>query len=124
MTASDLGRWGEDVARAYLEERGWTIVAQNARQGRGEIDLIARRAEVLAFCEVKTRSEGERWGHPTMSVNWRKRLAVTRVARAWLFAHPQPRTTLRFDVISVVAHDGGPPIVEHFEDAWWGNGVR
>jgi putative endonuclease len=124
MTAVELGPWGEGVAANYLEQRGWTILGRNVRYAAGEIDLIARRDEVLAFCEVKTRSEAERWGHPARAVGQRKRSAVTRVAREWLLENAHRSRTYRFDIITVVVGPDAPPVVEHIEDAWWGMGCR
>ena len=48
-----LGRAGEDCVNALLEREGWTILARNFRAGRGEIDLIAAKGELVAFVEVK-----------------------------------------------------------------------
>ncbi|MCH7992121.1 MAG: YraN family protein, partial [Gemmatimonadetes bacterium] len=52
----ELGAWGERLAGARLERRGWTILERNYRLGRREVDLIARKEGILAFVEVKTRS--------------------------------------------------------------------
>ena len=54
-----LGRCGEDAARSELERLGMKILCANYRHGRGEIDLIARDGEVLAFVEVKSLVVGE-----------------------------------------------------------------
>jgi len=48
-----IGRAGEDAAARHLARRGWRIVARRWRGGGGELDLVARRAGVLAVCEVK-----------------------------------------------------------------------
>jgi putative endonuclease len=50
------GREGEAVAARSLEEEGWAILARNFRGPRGEIDIIAARADTLAFVEVKNWS--------------------------------------------------------------------
>ncbi|MCI8649941.1 MAG: YraN family protein [Anaerotruncus sp.] len=49
------GSQGEAFACARLQEAGYEILAQNYYAGHFEIDIIARRAEVIAFIEVKSR---------------------------------------------------------------------
>src|SRR5262245_25523752 len=72
------GLWGERVAGAYLASRGWSIEAHRFRLGHQELDLVARRGELVAFVEVKTRTTSA-WGAPAESVVWRKRRTITRV---------------------------------------------
>lgn len=53
--AERQGREGETRAALWLQMKGWRIVARRVRTPRGEIDLIAHRAGVVAFVEVKWR---------------------------------------------------------------------
>ena len=81
---STLGRAGEDAAASYLVERGWRIVGRNVRCGRvGEIDIVATRAGVLAFVEVKTRRT-DRFGTPGEAVTRPKQNRIRALARAYL----------------------------------------
>ena len=50
------GHWGEETASAYLEKNGYTILARNYHTAHGEIDIVASKAAVLIFVDVKTRS--------------------------------------------------------------------
>ena len=50
------GRRGENLAAWYLRFKGWRILARRVKTPRGEIDLIARRGNVVAFIEVKWRA--------------------------------------------------------------------
>lgn len=93
------------------------MLARNFRLGRKEIDLVARRGEVVAFVEVKTRS-GRGYGHPLESITWKKRREIGQVATAWIDRHGRPGDVYRFDAVSVLVMAGGPPVVEHVEDAW------
>ena len=61
MERMELGRIGESLAAVYLEQRGWRIVERNVRFREGEIDIVAARAGVLAFVEVKTRRSVAAW---------------------------------------------------------------
>ncbi|MBA3789461.1 YraN family protein [Patescibacteria group bacterium] len=53
-TRKDIGMLGERVATEYLRRKGFTIVDRNVARKTGEIDIIAKRNEVLHFVEVKT----------------------------------------------------------------------
>ena len=55
MTTVATGRRAEDAAADFLVVKGCTIVSQNWRTPRCEIDIIAERAGRLYFCEVKYR---------------------------------------------------------------------
>lgn len=104
-----LGRDGEDLAGEIYRGAGFEIVARNFRADRVEIDLIARRGDLVVFCEVKTRGS-DRWGVPAEAVDHRKQARIRRAAGAWL-AHTNPgRVEVRFDVVSVIVRDGSPEI--------------
>lgn len=110
-----LGRHGEARARAHLVERGWTIAAQNYRFGRREVDIVARRGDLVAFVEVKTRAGGG-YGAPEEAVTRLKRREIEIVAREYLHRHGMRDVDVRFDVISVTV--GRTERLEHLEDAW------
>ena len=124
----ELGRRGEDIAAQHLERCGWRIVTRNYRVREGEIDLIARREEVLAFCEVKTLVARGRArsgpSDPIEAVGPGKRARVRNMARIWLAeraAQGALRGTadLRLDVIGVVLSPEGALLrLEHVEDAF------
>ncbi|HET6762539.1 MAG TPA: YraN family protein, partial [Longimicrobiaceae bacterium] len=69
MSTKTLGDRGEEMAARYLAAGGWTVVSRNYRRGRKEIALVARRGEVVAFVEVKTRA-GLGYGHPLEAIPW------------------------------------------------------
>ena len=52
-SACAFGKEGEDAVCAHLENEGWIILARNFRAGRGEIDVIAARGDIISFVEVK-----------------------------------------------------------------------
>ncbi|MSR21653.1 MAG: YraN family protein [Gemmatimonadetes bacterium] len=110
-----LGRFGETRAREYLVERGWTIEAANYRFGRREVDLVARRGNLVAFVEVKTRA-GAGYGSPEEAVTRLKRREIELVALEYLVRHRLDDVDVRFDVLAVTVENGVR--VEHFEDAW------
>jgi putative endonuclease len=108
-----LGRHGEDLAAAWYERRGYTVVARNWRCREGELDLVLALDDLIVICEVKTRS-GSRFGSPFEAVDRRKQLRLRRLAARWLReCAPFRPATVRFDVAGVL---GGR--VEVIEAAW------
>lgn len=61
-TTTQTGRKAEAAARAYLEMRGFKIIEQNFRRPNCEIDIIARKADVIHFIEVKYRANDNQGG--------------------------------------------------------------
>ena len=51
-----LGKRGEDEASSYLEREGYSILQRNWRKGHDEIDIVARKNDVIVFVEVKSRT--------------------------------------------------------------------
>ncbi len=110
------GHDAELAAAAWLEGRGWRIEAHRWRLGRNDLDLIARKADLVAFVEVKLRRTGV-CGAGVEAVGRRKRQAIERVAWSWILRHGRGGDRYRFDVISLERADGGGR-VDHLEDAW------
>ena len=108
---------GEQVVLRWLESQGWSIEAHRYRVGREEIDLVARRRELVAFIEVKTRRSLAR-GSPMEAVHWKKRRAIGRVAAVWALRFGRWGDTYRFDVAEVLEGAGGSMEVNHVADAW------
>lgn len=64
-----LGNIGEAVACAYLEKHGFTVLDRNYLRKWGELDIVARRGDLIHFIEVKSVSHrttirGEENMHP------------------------------------------------------------
>ncbi|MFD2772486.1 YraN family protein [Cellulomonas phragmiteti] len=56
MRAKDaVGRYGEDVAAAFVARAGWTVLARNWRCPEGELDIVALDGDEVVAVEVKTR---------------------------------------------------------------------
>ena len=107
-----VGAYGERVAMRTLALAGMAILDRNWRCADGELDLVARDANLIVFCEVKTRRGG--WfGTPIEAVDERKVRRTRAAAAQWLAAHPRERGELRFDVISVWPQRSGPAKVDH-----------
>lgn len=113
MRAKDaVGRYGENVAAAYLDAAGWQVVDRNWRGRAGEIDIVALQGDELVVVEVKTRS-GDGYGHPAEAVTHAKLARLRRLAAEWLDAHDLRPRSIRVDVIAVRTARRGPASVEH-----------
>lgn len=113
----DLGRLGEELAARHLRKSGWEILGRNVREGRKEVDIIARRGGVLAFVEVKTRRTLD-FGDPLESISFRKRREIREVAVRWVGRHRPGAVTLRFDAVGILIGPSGAVRLDHVEDAW------
>lgn len=120
-SAHALGRAAEALAAAHLERRGWTILQRNWRHGHREVDLIARRAGVVAFVEVKARTRRS-CGHPLDAINRAKRRDLELAARVWVARHeaacPGDPVDYRFDAIWVIGDPCARHEIEHVAGAW------
>lgn len=95
-----LGARGERLVARWYERRGYEVVARNWRCRSGEVDLVCRRGETLAVCEVKTRSSAA-YGAAVEAVTPTKCRRIRQVAARWLAEHPMGCREIRFDVASV-----------------------
>jgi putative endonuclease len=97
-----FGRKGERIAKRHLRREGYQILHASYRTPFGEIDLIARRGDVLSFVEVKTRRPGP-FGDPLEAITSRKLEHLTKAAECFLLHHPQYRKDyyLLFEAIAV-----------------------
>jgi putative endonuclease len=109
-----IGRWGEEAVAAYLAERGYEILARNARTPYGEIDIVARQVDITIFVEVKTRTSNK-MGLPEDSVNLRKQAHM--VACAEHYAAENDIDHWQIDVVAVEGKTGSKPTITHFENA-------
>ena len=94
-----LGIKGEKQARSYLKENGWKILEKNYKTPFGEIDIIARKDDVVAFIEVKTRLS-DIFGAPSEAVTNMRKLRYIRGAN-YYFTNKTIDFTVRFDIIEV-----------------------
>jgi putative endonuclease len=121
--AEALGDRAENLAAEIYERRGWTVVARNWRPSgldlRGELDLVARKGEILAVVEVKALRRRGPLGGPREAVTPDKIRRLTRLADALRVSLPELRGLyVRFDVVAVLWPKGREPEVELIEDAF------
>lgn len=86
MSSTDSGRAAEARAADHLRQHGFKIVAQNWRTRLCEIDIIAQKAKVIYFVEVKYRSTGAQ-GSGLDYITPRKLKQMRFAAESWVHAH-------------------------------------
>jgi putative endonuclease len=113
----DLGAFGERLAAAHLEAKGYRIRARNFRCREGEIDIVAEDGGCLVFVEVRTR-RGDALGGPAESVTVAKERRLLLAAKAYLQEHADLPQDQRIDVVAVQLSPRGRLLaVQHIEGA-------
>ena len=112
----NLGKRGEELTAAWLEEKGYTILARNYHSRWGEIDLIAEKGEYLAFVEVKLR-RSSKFSTPREAVTPAKQHKLRQTALIYL-AETGLDCQPRFDVAEVYLGKNGTAQIEYYEDAF------
>jgi len=111
------GQQGEQLASEYLASNGFEVLERNWRDGRHELDIIARHGHELVVVEVKTRAS-DRHGQPAEAVKKGKRGLMIKAANAYVRA-TGCQLGLRFDIVSVILHPSGKPYIHHIPDAFY-----
>lgn len=96
--AERQGRTGERIAAWWLRLHGWRIMGERVRTRRGEIDIVARRGQTLAFVEVKTRRNAAALD---MAIDEYRLRRVVDAAQALLPRYGKGAQEVRIDVILV-----------------------
>lgn len=111
-----LGRRGEELAALHLEAMGYELVTRNWRCKAGEIDLVARDGDCLAFVEVRTR-RGRVLGTPEESITAAKKARLVDLAEAYVQMRDWSGN-YRIDVVAVELDRRGRLLrVDHYENA-------
>jgi len=95
-----LGKRAEDVAVAFLRDKGLQIEKRNFRNRLGEIDIITKEGDVFVFVEVKSKS-GEGYGSPEEMVGANKQRHIIRTAESYLYLTGNEDSDWRIDVLSI-----------------------
>jgi putative endonuclease len=99
VAAFRTGISAESRAAAYLIAKGYRILARRFRTRFGEIDIVARRRNLIAFVEVKARATLD---DAAYAVSPQQRQRIIDAAQMWLAGHPDhAQLDCRFDVILI-----------------------
>ena len=110
------GAYGEALAATWLAEKGYQILHKNWRHSRLEVDIIAEKAGILHFVEVKTRLT-EKFGHPEDNVDRKKIQNLVNAAEEYLYQQPQWKR-IQFDILSISILENEPAVYFLIEDVY------
>ena len=111
--AEASGRRGERLAGWWLRLKGWSILDRRVRTPAGEVDIVARRGNLIAFVEVKTRATAAELDY---AIDERRLSRVAAAAEYLMPKYAGPGDDIRVDVILLAP--GTRP--RHIENAWIG----
>jgi putative endonuclease len=113
-----LGRWGERRCEKLLKRKGLKILARNFLCKTGEIDLVMVDADgSIVFVEVKTRAD-ESFDAAESVITTAKKEKATRTARYFLTTYNIDDRPFRFDVVTIILGQTGPPQIRHYQNAF------
>jgi putative endonuclease len=123
MPTKIVGNLGEDIAVKFLEQKGYKILARNYKFAvlgpqKGEVDIIAKKDDVICFVEVKTLTSDKSFS-PEAKVDFIKMRKIAKTAQSWMMKNKIGfDSPWRIDVVAVVI-DGKTQKaqVRHLENA-------
>lgn len=116
---NDFGKEGEAAALAYLLQQGHTLLQQNYRHSKAEVDLITQDGKVLVFTEVKARANND-FGFPEEFVGKKKMKLLGEAADEYIYQNKYDGD-MRFDIISITKTKTGLE-VHHIKDVHFPSG--
>lgn len=114
------GNRGEAVVAEYLRKKKYTILEEQFRTRRGEIDIVARSPEgILCFVEVKTREDAS-FAAAREFVTLAKQRRLRAAAQYYLVVYGEGDALCRFDVAEVYMKTGlfSRPEINYIEQAF------
>ena len=109
------GIWGEELATAYLREKGYVILERNWHSKHRDIDIVAQQGDCIVFVEVKTRRNSE-YADPLTAINYQKQKNMLRAINHYIH-YSKLSNPWRFDVITIVGTMGAATHkIDHIED--------
>ena len=103
-------RWAEELVARWYRQQGFDILAMNWRMYGGELDVVARRNNLLVVCEVKARAN-HAFGSPAEALSSRKQQLVRRAGRTFIASHALSGCRVRYDLACVT----GTKLEVHFD---------
>lgn len=112
---NDLGEKGEQLAVNYLLKNGYKIVVRNYRYLKAEVDIIAKKENIIIGVEVKTRTS-DYFGNPQDFIN-QKKIKLLVLALDNYVNENILDVEVRFDIIAIIKQKNAFQI-EHLKDAF------
>ncbi|MGO1367906.1 MAG: YraN family protein [Senegalia sp. (in: firmicutes)] len=109
------GDIGEEIAIKSLLGKGYMILEKNFTTKIGEIDIIAKDKDIVAFIEVKSRLNSN-YGNPYEAVNIKKQRKIINTAKLYQKYNNLYNTQFRFDIIEIYVDENK---INHIVNAFW-----
>ena len=113
---NELGKLGEELAVEFLQKEGYEILEKNWVFQKAEVDIIAKKENILAIVEVKTRSSLD-FGLPQDFVKPKKIQLLVKAVNEYVVSNNLD-IEVRFDIIAV-HKEGKTFAIEHLIDAFY-----
>lgn len=113
---NQLGKKGEQLAVDFLSKKGYEIIERNYRFDKAEVDIIAKKENVLAIIEVKTRSTSD-FGDPQDFVKPKQIQRLVKAVNEYVLENGL-EVEVRFDIVAIVKENQTYSI-EHLENAFY-----
>ena len=113
---NELGKLGEELAVEFLRKNGYEILETNWTFQKDEIDIIAKKENILTIVEVKTRSSIE-FGLPQDFVKPKKIQLLVKAVDAYVIERDLD-IDVRFDIIAI-HKEGKSFVMDHLIDAFY-----
>ncbi len=117
-TRTEFGNWSENYVAQYIVAKGYEILDRNYRKPWGEIDLIAEKAGVLVFIEVKANKKEVTGFEPENRVSPEKLRRMNRAIQTYLaYKKYGPDQEWQMDIVSLtIDRDRGVAKIKHFKN--------
>lgn len=109
-SASEMGRYAEQVSVLYLRQKGVLLLSRNYRGPHGEIDIIGLDADTVCFIEVRSRRHAK-FADPILTIMSKKQQRIIKTALCFLSQNCNLNIRnypCRFDTITLIIPDDRP----------------
>lgn len=114
---NELGKWGEELAAAYLRDLGYVIVRRDWSCGRSDLDIVAMDDDTVVIVEVKTRRK-QCLMQPEEAVDYQKIRLIQQAAHQLVQTYGI-HGEIRFDIIAITGSpDEEEPVIRHLKNAF------
>jgi len=124
MSTKKVGSFGERIAENYLKNKGYEILDKNfsfripGNPQKGEIDIVAKKSDIISFIEVKTLRDPDSLIRPEEKVDFGKQRKLVKTAESWLMKKKIPlNSKWQIDVIAIELNLNKKAKINHFENA-------
>lgn len=116
MNTKELGKKGEKAVVKYLKKNKYEVIYTNFSTIKGEVDIIAEKGRIIAFVEVKTRTEGQML-EPSLSVDKKKQHRIFCAATHYINKFKIKKQP-RYDIAEVIVDYKGKTTINYLKGAF------